>query len=142
MNAKVIKFFLNGMLKEESEVFVQRLAMLVEKLPNCVDYLACGFPSGDVDYDQKAAERLIPGCKKILRTEVEVNEYGEPYFEISYTIDEDRWYESDEAAAKGTWSYRPKEDEKHPVKKTVTTSNTERFNIQDMLNAGWIVRYI
>ena len=141
MNAKVIKFFLNGMLKEESEVFVQRLAMLVEKLPNCVDYLACGFPSNDVDYHQEAVQKLIPGCKDIIRTEVEVDDSGEPYFEISYTIEEDRWYASDEAAA-NAWSYRSKEDEKHPVKKTVTTSNTERFSIPEMLKAGWIVRYI
>lgn len=142
MNAKVIKFFLNGMLKEESEVFVQRLAMLVEKLPGCVDYLACGFPSNDVDYHQEAVQKLIPACKDILHTEIKLRENGEPYFEISYSIDEDRWYESEEDAAKQPWSFRRNEDEKHPLKKVVTTSKTERFDIQAMHDAGWIVRFI
>ena len=142
MNAKVIKFFLNGMLKEESEVFVQRLAMLIEKLPACVDYLASGFPSGFVDYDQEAAQKLIPGCKTILRTEVNLRDSGEPYFEISYTIDEDRWYESEKDAAEHPWSFCRSEDEKHPLKKVVTAGKTERFDIQTMLDAGWTINHI
>lgn len=142
MNAKVIKFFLNGMLKEENEVFVQRLAMLVEKLPGCVDYLASGFPVGGGGYDQDAAEKLIPGCKNIIGTEVRLNDCGEPYFQISYTIEEDRWYESEKDAAEHPWSFRRSEDEKHPLKKTVITGKTERFEIQAMLDAGWTVSFI
>lgn len=142
MNAKVIKFFLNGMLKEESEVFVQRLAMLVEKLPGSIDYLACGFPSNDIEYNHEAVQKLIPGCKDILRTEVDLRDGGEPYFEISYMIEEDRWYESEKDAAEHPWSFRRSEDEKHPLKKTVITGKSERFDIQAMHDAGWTVSYI
>lgn len=142
MNAKVIRFFLNGMLKEESEVFVQRLAMLVEKLPGSIDYLACGFPSNDVGYNQEAVQKLIPGCKDILGSEVKLRDCGEPYFEISYTIDCDRWYMSDEEAKKESWAFRRSEDKTHPVKRTVTETKTECFGIQEMLDAGWTVRFI
>lgn len=133
MSSKIINYFVSGMLSEERELFVRRIAEILAKT-QYAELLADGVPVAAIcqDEDKCTAMLEIRGAHDVKIIETKITEDFMVLIEYSYAVTRYRKKGSNECYGRDTKDdeYCEAFERKGSSSRTITAGETSKYGIR------------